>query len=109
MKKSLVVEKEKMKLIEIFIDIDDKQKKLVESLIDEAAFLVGENFVLKELIEKVGSVRFNPDNPAQQKQTPASAQYLKNLNSYTIVIKTLNSILMKQSPEEDDDELSDYE
>lgn len=109
MKKADVVNQEKAKLFEIFTAIDEKQKKLAEGLIDEAAFLFGENYELREVLEKTGTIRINPDNIFQQKQTPAAAQYLKNLNAYTVVIKALNSILSKNSTDDDDEDLSEFE
>lgn len=109
MTKTEVVQKERVKLLEIFKDIDEKQLKLVESLIEDAAFLVGENHILKQAIDKTGMVKFHPEHPEIQKTVPASAQYLKNLSAYTIVIKTLSTILNRQGFEDDDDGLGEYE
>ena len=109
MTKKEVVQKERVKLLDIFNDIDEKQKLLTESLIDDAAFLVGENFVLKQSLEKTGMVKMHPDHPDIQKTVPASAQYLKNLNAYTIVVKTLSTILNRQATNDDDDDLEEFE
>ena len=109
MTKGEVVQRELEKLFDVFKGIDEKQSSLVESLIQDAAFLAGENHVLKESINKTGMVKIHPKHEDIQKIVPASAQYLKNLNAYTIVIKTLSTILNRQVPDDDDDELGDYQ
>jgi regulator of replication initiation timing len=109
MEKKTVYDQERMRLTEVFGEIDEKQKRLIETLIDEAAFLVAENSVLKKHLEQTGMVVFHPSNPNLQKQVPTATQYLKNLNAYTVVIKTLATILNKQPPEEEDNDLEDFE
>ncbi|MNC49750.1 hypothetical protein D3C75_989490 [compost metagenome] len=54
-------------------------------------------------------VEFHPTNPRMQRTPEAAKQYLKNVNSYSVIIKTLNGILSKNVLEEDDDDLGDYE
>lgn len=89
-----IYKKEHDKLKGLFDKVDDKRKKLVEGLIQEASFLFAENEKLKDkMILSGGMVKFHPDNPGLQKQTEAAKQYLKNVNSYSTVIKTLNSVL----------------
>ncbi|MGG7163784.1 hypothetical protein [Clostridium ihumii] len=103
MEKTLVYKREYEKIKQIFNDVEDNKKELVEGLIQDASFLYAENYVLRELIMEVGMIKINPVNKALQKSTEAGKQYLKNVNSYSIVIKTLNSILQKNVIEEDDD------
>lgn len=91
------------KLQEIFKKVDPSKQKLVENLIRDAAFLAGQNETLRKLIDKVGMVKVHPDKPELQKSTEAGKQYLKNLQAYSIVIKTLNSVLTKSTIEDDDD------
>lgn len=107
MVKQLEYEKELSKLVELFVGVEPDKAKLVEGLIQDAAFLYSENVELKETISKVGMIKINPKNPSMQKQTVAGVQYLKNINSYAVIIKTLNGILLKG--EQDDEELSEYE
>jgi hypothetical protein len=40
---------------------------------------------------------------------PAAIQYLKNVNSYAVIIKTLNSILSKNEIDTEDDDMKDFE
>ncbi|MBB6218194.1 regulator of replication initiation timing [Anaerosolibacter carboniphilus] len=96
------------KLAEIFQEVESSKRRLVEGLIEDAAFLKAENFVLKQSLENTGMVKIHPQHPDLQKPIEAGKQYLKNLNSYAIVIKTLNGILQKNAIEEDD-ELGEFE
>lgn len=101
-------QKELMKLNEIFRDIDPSKKKLVEGLIEDAAFLKVENMTLRETISQTGMVKIHPQYPEMQKPTEAAKQYLKNVNCYAVVVKALNSVLQMNIPEEDDG-LGEYE
>jgi len=91
------------KLKEIFTKVEPDKQKLVEKLIQDAAFLAGENDKLRDLIGQVGMIKIHPKDPSLQKSTEAGKQYLKNLQAYSLVIKTLNSILTKNSVDDDDD------
>ncbi|MDF2534404.1 MAG: hypothetical protein K0R18_561 [Bacillales bacterium] len=108
MSKSAVYQQELAKLTEIFKDVEDSKRLLVEGLVEDAAFLKAENHVLKEAISKTGMVKIHPDHPDLQKPIETGKQYLKNINSYAVVIKTLNGVLNKNILV-DEDELSDYE
>ena len=103
-----VYEKELAKLTEIFADIDESKKKLVEGLIQDAAFLYAENYILKQSIDKTGMIKFHPNNPTLQKPLPAAKEYRQNLNSYAVVIKTLNGVLLKKE-DDDDEDMDEFE
>lgn len=104
MTKTEVYQQEHAKLTEIFQDVEPAKAKLVEGLIEDASFLRADNWSLRKLIEIAGGtvVQVNPIDPMRQKPTEAGKQYLKNLNSYSVVIKTLNGILNKNAGEGDD-------
>lgn len=108
MLKSEIYQRELAKLTEIFGGVDESKRKLVEGLIEDAAFLRAENFILKETLSKTGMIKIHPDHPELQKPIEAGKQYLKNINSYSVVIKTLNGVLNKNMIEDEDD-LSDFE
>ena len=91
------------KLQKIFEKVDPEKQKLSEKLIEEAAFLAGENDTLRAIIAKTGMIKVHPTKPDLQKSTEAGKQYLKNLMAYSQVIKTLNSILTKNSVEDEDE------
>jgi len=102
MPKSQEYQKELAKLTEVFKDVEESRRKLVEGLIEDAAFLKAENFILKQQISETGMVKIHPQHPGIQKPIETAKQYLKNINSYAVVIKTLNGVLMKNIIEEDD-------
>lgn len=108
MSKSDAYQKELAKLQEIFKDIDPSKAQLVEGLIQDAAFLSAENSELRTILATTGTIKVHPNYPDLQKPTEAGKQYLKNLNTYSVVIKTLNGILSKSITEEDDD-LKEFE
>lgn len=102
--------KELDKLHEIFQEVEPSKAKLIEGLIEDAAYLKAENYSLRQIIDESGGmVKVNPKNVGMQKITEAAKQYLKNVNSYSVVIKTLNGVLMKGEINDLDDELSDFE
>lgn len=108
MSKQAEFQKELAKLTEIFREVDPAKAKLVEGLIEDAAFLKAENYVLRREITKTGMVKIHPQHPDIQKPIETAKQYLKNVNSYSVVIKALNGVLSKGSIEEDDD-LNEFE
>lgn len=102
MEKSEVQQKERSKLLEIFKEVEPTKSQLVEGLIDDAAFLYAENRILRELMADSGMIKIHPQHPDLQKQTEAAKQFLKNVNSYAVIIKTLNGVLSKNVLEPDD-------
>lgn len=108
MSKKAVYKEELEKLTEIFQDVEETKRKLVEGLIEDAAFLKAENFVLRESLEKTGMVKIHPTQSDLQKPLETAKQYLKNINSYSVIIKTLNGVLNKNIIEEEDD-MSEFE
>ena len=108
MTKKEVYNKELNKLNEILKDVEESDKKLVEGLIQDAAFLYAENYILKNSLNETGMIKFHPSNSTLQKPLPAAKEYRQNLNSYSIVIKSLSSVLQKKI-EDDDEEMGEYE
>lgn len=108
MAKRDIYEAELEKLTELFKDVEPSKAQLVEGLIQEAAFLRAENSSLREAIAPTGMVKVHPLHPEIQKPVEAAKQYLKNINSYAVVIKALNSVLSKGVIEEEDD-MSEFE
>lgn len=106
--KNAIFKAEYDKLQTIFADVDEKKRQLVEGLISDAAFLYAENKALKRILSSSGTVCINPNNPSQQRPVPAATQYLKNANSYAVIIKTLNGVLSKNEIEADDDSMSEF-
>lgn len=108
MNKQQVYKHELEKLNAIFQDVEPSKAKLVQGLIEDAAFLLAENYKLRQVISDIGMIKVHPKHRDIQKSTEAAKQYLKNVNSYAVVIKTLNGVLNKGIIE-DPDELSEFE
>jgi len=108
MTKNQVYEAELIKLNEIFKEVEESKRILVEGLIEDAAFLKAENYALKQILKDTGMVKIHPQYREIQKPIEAARQYLKNVNSYAVVIKALNSVLSKNIIE-NDDELEEFE
>jgi len=102
MSKQAEYQKELAKLTEIFAEVEPARMKLVEGLIEDAAFLKAENFILKQQITETGMVKIHPHHPDIQKTIETAKQYLKNVNSYAVVIKALNGVLSKNVIDPDD-------
>lgn len=108
MSKRAVYDEEHAKLTEIFADVEESKRKLVEGLIDDAAFLKSENHALKTVLKETGMVNFHPENKNLSKSNEAAKQYLKNVNSYSVIVKALNSVLNANIIDEDEDGLGDF-
>ena len=68
-------------------DIEEPKRQLVEGLIQDAAFLFAENHVLKEAISQTGMIKVHPQHPDIQKPIETAKQYLRNINSYAVIVK----------------------
>lgn len=86
----------KDELLNVFNEIEDT-KDIILPMIDDVVFLEEQ---LKDL-RKLPFLRVNPDNPSQQKPTPAAKLYKELLQQYNNCIKILIGILRKDAPEED--------
>lgn len=100
--KMKVYQQEYVKLTEIFKDVEEPKRKLVEGLIQETAYLKGELFDMKNILVETGMIRVNPANKAMQKTIPIANEYRRTVNIYALNIKVLNSILMKNTIEAED-------
>lgn len=81
----------KEELKEIFKNIDDEQKKLVDRLLDEVVFLENKMTELKQY----PFIRFNPKDMAIQKPTAAAKLYKESNQSYMNAVRILLSLLNK--------------
>lgn len=101
--KNAIFQEETSRLREIFRKVEPEKYDLVDGLIQDAAFLKAENFELRRRMHETGMVEYHPTNRRLQRTSEAAKQYLKNVNSYAVIIKTLNGVLMKSAIEEDDE------
>ena len=86
-------------LRDLFRDVDEGEKKLIDKLLSELAFLEDQMDELK----KLPFVSVHPKNPALQKSTPAAKLYKECSQSYMNGVRILLSVLRKveSSAEED--------
>ena len=78
-------------LNEIFANVDEGQRKLVDHLLDDVVFLEEQ----MESLRKLPFVNVHPKNPAMQKTTSAAKLYKECSQSYMNAIRILSSILHK--------------
>lgn len=64
---------------------------MVERLIDEAIYLEER----MEELRKMPFIQINPNNPAQQRTTPAAKQYKECSQSYMNAVRILLNVLRK--------------
>ena len=88
------------RLRSLFSSVDETKTKLVDNLIEQAAFMKIELGILQDQIRKHGAIQIS--NKGAQRQTEAAKYYTKLVNSYGTVIKTLNSIMGKNVIDGDD-------
>lgn len=81
--------------------VNKSNETITEPLIDKVLFL--ENQL--ESLEKLPMLRVNPNNPEQQKSTPAAKLYKEFLQQYVNVIK----VLLRQTGDETNVESSALE
>lgn len=106
--KSAEYQAEYKRLLALFDKSDDTVKALAAGLIQDAAYLYAENKVLRAMLQKIGMVRVNPNNPTQQRPIEAAKQYRANCDTYSSIMGRLFRMLDTQNDEEDDD-MEEYE
>lgn len=84
---------------EILRNVDENEKTLVDSLVDEVVFYEVEMEALREL----PFIAVHPKNPALQKTTPASRLYKQYATSYMNAIRILLNVLRKVDSDAQDD------
>ena len=91
------IKTEKNKLNRIFKNIDEKRRKTVERLIDNAAFMAA---TLEDLQEDINQ---NGENQWGTKKSPEVEVYNTMLKNYTSVIRQLTDLLPPEEGKADDD------
>ena len=99
---------EKARLIAEFKNADESKLRVLDSLIEQAAY---ERIYLKRLNEQAlvsGLVKFHPSNPALQQSLPVSNEIAKHSAALTNIMDKLMKHLSVPAEEEDED-LAEYE
>lgn len=86
-----MAEDRRTKLNEIFADVDESEKQLIDRLLDEVVYLENRMDELKEL----PFIQVHPKNPALQRSTAAAKQYKECSQSYMNAIRILCGVLRK--------------
>ncbi len=85
-------------LDDIFKDINENERKLIDPLINEVIFLENQMQELK----KIPFISVHPKNPTLQKKTEAAKLYKECSQSYMNAIRILCSLLHKIEGGEED-------
>lgn len=85
-------------LDDIFKNVADDERRLVDKLLDEVVFLETQMTELK----KLPFVKVHPQNPELQKTTSAARLYKESMQSYMNAIRILAGILHKVESSEQD-------
>lgn len=80
----------------IFKDVDEGKRAIVNNLIDEAVYLETQMTELK----KYPFIKFHPQNPNLQKVTAAGKQYREFLQTYVNIVDKLCRIYSNEETEE---------
>ena len=83
-------------LSEVFDGIDDGARALIGEVIENITYLEGQ---MKEL-RRLPMIRVNPNDPQQQKATPASKLLKEFIQQHANCVKLAISVLQKNAPEE---------
>ncbi len=93
------------RLLELFKDVDETKRNLVDELLKKAAFLKVELDSLEEEIRRNGCISVVK---GQYIVSLAYKTFLQSLGTYQTIIKTLNSIIGKENPDDDSDEFDEF-
>ena len=108
--KDEILNKEKKKLEGIYSKLEDKTKKSVSSLIDNAAFMAASLYDLRKIINEKGYVEEyqNGQNQKGIKKCSEVEIYNTMIKNYMACIKQLTDLLPKQKEKEPDDGFDDF-
>lgn len=92
-------EKRRAEYDDLFRNVDETEKRLVDRLIDECIYYEEQ----MESLRQLPFISVNPRNAAQQKMTPAAKLYKEYATSYMNALRILLNILRKVENAEADD------
>ena len=98
MSKVVIFVDRKTELNELFKDIDQNQRKLVDKLIGEVIYIEE----MLDQLKKLPFVRVHPKDKSRQEVTPAGKQYKDMTATYMNAIRILCSLLNKAETDDFD-------
>jgi ribosomal protein RSM22 (predicted rRNA methylase) len=96
--KEEIIKSEKRKLAGIYLRLDKKTKKSVDSLVEEAAFMAASLYELRKIIDEKGYTE-EYQNGANQKGVKKCSEveiYSTMIKNYSSVVKQLTDLLPKE-------------
>jgi hypothetical protein len=110
MTKDEIIKKEKAKLTDRFKDLEEKTKRSVESLMDEAAFMAASLFELRKIINEKGYTEEyqNGENQKGTKKCSEVEIYINLSKNYMAIMKQLTDLLPKQGPKIENDGFDEF-
>lgn len=110
MTKDEIIKKEKDKLITRFKELEEKTKKSVESLMDEAAFMAASLFELRKIINEKGYTEEyqNGENQKGTKKCSEVEIYINLSKNYMAIMKQLTDLLPKGNPKVENDGFDNF-
>lgn len=110
MTKEEIIKKEKEKLTDRFKDLEEKTKKSVESLMDEAAFMAASLFELRKIINEKGYTEEyqNGENQKGTKKCSEVEIYINLSKNYMAIMKQLTDLLPRGAPKVENDGFDEF-
>lgn len=110
MSKDEIIKAEKEKLNGIYTKLEDKTKKSVSSLVDEAAFMAASLYELRKIINDKGYTEEyqNGENQKGTKKCSEVEIYIQLSKNYMSIMKQLTDLLPQGKPTEEDDGFDDF-
>lgn len=110
MTKDEIIKKEKEKLTNRFKDLEEKTRKSVESLMDEAAFMAASLFELRKIINEKGYTEEyqNGENQKGTKKCSEVEIYINLSKNYMAIMRQLTDLLPKPGNKNEFDEFDEF-
>jgi hypothetical protein len=111
MTKEEIIKSEKEKLNGIYLKMEEKTKKSVSSLVDEAAFMAASLYELRKIINEKGYTEEyqNGENQKGTKKCSEVEIYIQLSKNYMSIMKQLTDLLpTSNKPTEEDDGFDDF-
>jgi hypothetical protein len=110
MTKDEIIKSEKEKLDGIYLKMEEKTKKSVSSLVDEAAFMAASLYELRKIINDKGYTEEyqNGENQKGTKKCSEVEIYIQLSKNYMAIMKQLTDLLPQSKPTEEDDGFDEF-
>ena len=93
-----MITERKEELMDLFKDVDEKHRKLIERTVEEVVYMEDTMAYLKTL----PPIRVNNKDPSKQQLTPAGKLYKDMAAQYMAAVRTLLSVIGKAESDEYD-------